>query len=414
MNLRNLVLTLIVGGIGGILGTVLVSRGVLPGIIPAPAPGGTGTLQTAPNASVAPGALAYEEQVISTVKAASPAVVSIIVTKDVPVIERYFEEVPTPFSPFGDFFGNDPFSPFSFQIPRYRERGTEEQEVGGGSGFLVSAEGHIVTNRHVVAEEGVEYTVFTNEGEKFAASVVARDPVNDIAVIKIDGQNLPFLEFGDSDALQVGQTVIAIGTALSEFRNTVSRGVVSGLSRSIVASGATGGPEQLEEVIQTDAAINPGNSGGPLIDLAGHVVGVNVAVAIGSENIGFALPANVVRETVETVRTQGRIVRPYLGIRYTPITPVLREQNNLSVDYGVLVVRGESADMLAVLPGSPANRAGIVEGDIILEFDGKRLDEETSLAQLIRKKKVGETATLKVLSRGQEKTVTVTLEEMPQ
>ncbi len=395
------------------VGAVLVVRGLIPGlgIQPVALPATSENVGTTVHMPVDAAALSYDQQVISTVERATPAVVSIIVTKDVPIIEQYFEEAP---NPFGDFFGNDPFSPFSFQVPKYRERGTEKQEIGGGSGFLISPDGLIVTNRHVVAQEAVEYTVFTNKGDKYEAKIIARDPVNDIAIIKIEGSDLPHLAFGDSDAVKVGQTAIAIGNALGEFRNTVSRGVVSGLSRSITASGSGGAPEELEEVIQTDAAINPGNSGGPLIDLAGNVMGVNVAVALGSENIGFALPANVVKKTVESVQKDGRIIRPYLGVRYVSVTPVLKERNNLPVDYGVLVLRGETPDLLAVIPGSPASKAGIVEGDIILEFDGKKLDEETSLAKLIRDQKVGESVSLKVWHNGEEKMVAVTLEEAPQ
>lgn len=412
---HNFFITILIGLAAGMVGAGLVVRGVIPGFMPSVPVAinqGTGTVRD--SAAVNSAALAYEQQAIETVKAATPAVVSIVISKDVPIVERYFEEVPSPFSPFNDFFGSDPFSPFNWQIPRYRERGTERREIGGGSGFLVSADGLVVTNRHVVSQPDVDYTVFTNDGTKYEAEVIARDPVNDIAVIKIQGEALPFLSFGDSDQLQVGQTAIAIGNALSEFRNTVSRGVVSGLSRSIVASGAAGGAEQLEEVIQTDAAINPGNSGGPLIDLAGNVIGVNVAVALGSENIGFALPANVVKQTVESVKSQGRIIRPYLGVRYVPVTPVLQERNSLPTDYGVFIVRGETADTLAVIPGSPASKTGIVEGDIILEFEGQRLDEDTSLAELIRAKRVGEKVTLKIWHNGEERTATVTLEEMPQ
>lgn len=321
------------------------------------------------------------------------------------MVERFFES-----SPFDDFFG----TPFQFRVPQLRQRGTQPQEIGGGSGFLVSADGLIVTNKHVVADESASYTVFTNDGTKYEAEVIARDPANDIAVIKIKGSNLPFLQFGNSDTLQVAQTAIAIGNALSEFRNTVSIGVISGLSRSIVAGDGFGQAEQLEQVIQTDAAINPGNSGGPLLNSAGQVIGVNVAVAQGSENIGFALPANTVKSVVESVQKTGKIVRPFLGVRYVQITPVLKERNKLPVDYGVLVSRGETPEDLAVLPGSAADKAGLVEGDIILEVDGKKLDENTSLAAIVRTKNVGDTVRLKVLSKGSEKEVTVKLQEIPQ
>jgi len=357
-----------------------------------------------------------ETLVVKAVETANPAVVSIVVTKDVPIIERYYDEAPgSPFNPFfEDFFGRDDFfSPFNYRVPQYRQKGTEKKEVGGGSGFIVSADGMIVTNRHVVDQDEVEYTVFMNDGTKFDAQVLARDTVNDLAVIKIEGSDLPYLEFANSNELKVGQTVIAIGNALAEFRNTVSVGVISGLSRSITAGNGMGQSEQLDEVIQTDAAINPGNSGGPLLNLSGQVIGVNVAVALGSENIGFALPANVASNIVNSVNETGRIVRPYIGVRYAMVTPALVEKNKLQVDHGALIVRGESVEELAVMPGSPADKAGLTEGDIILEVDGQRLDEETTLADIIKKKQVGDALSLKLQSKGEEKTVSVTLEEMP-
>lgn len=344
-----------------------------------------------------------DEAVINAVKKANPAVVAITVSKNVPVYEQYFERIP-------GFFGDDFFG--GFTIPQLRQRGTELREIGGGSGFLVSSDGYIVTNRHVVDDEEAEYTVFTNDGKKYDARVIARDTALDLAVIKIDGSGFDHLMFADSDKLQVGQTVIAIGNALAEFRNTVSVGVVSGLSRSITASDRMGNTEALDQLIQTDAGINQGNSGGPLLNLAGEVVGVNVAMADGAENIGFALSANSVKSIVETVQKTGKIVRPYLGVRYVEINEEIKERNNLSIDYGVLVQRGATAGDLAVIPGSPADKAGIVENDIILEIDGTKLTPTQSLSSIIRTKKVGDTVRLKVLSKGQEKIVAVTLEEM--
>lgn len=352
----------------------------------------------------------YEKTVIETVENVQKSVVSIVISKDVPIIEQSF---PQGFDPFRDFFGNGSLSPFSFQIPQQEQRGTQRQDIGGGSGFLVSADGMIITNRHVVDQEEAEYTVFLNDGTKHSATVVARDQLNDIAVIKIDANNLPFLTFADSSTLKVGQTAIAIGNSLGELRNTVSTGVVSGLSRSITAGNGRGQSEQLNEVIQTDAAINPGNSGGPLLNLSGQVIGVNVAIAQGSQNVGFALPANDIKKVVESVQKTGKITRPYIGVRYTEITPAIKEANNLSVDYGVLVIRGDNPQDLAVIPGSPANKAGIVEGDIILEIDGKKLNENTSLAQSIGNKAPGDTVSLKILSKGEEKTVSIKLEESP-
>lgn len=329
----------------------------------------------------------------------NPAVVSIVISKDVPKMEQYFV------NPFGE---NSPFG--NIQIPQYRQNGTESKKVGGGSGFLISADGYIVSNAHVVNDPNAKYTVFLNGGKKYDAQVIAHDDVLDVALLKINEQNLPFAQFGNSDQLKLGQSVVAIGNALGEFRNTVSTGVISGLSRNITAQN-NNATENLDNLIQTDAAINPGNSGGPLIDMQGNVVGVNVAMAQGSENVGFALPANMIKESIQSMKTNGRVVRPFLGIRYIPITADLQKQNQLTVDYGVLVVRGEHQTDLAVIPGSPANKAGIVEYDIILEADGQKVDVEHPFSSLIRKKKVGDVLKLKILHSGVQKDLAVTLEE---
>ena len=345
-----------------------------------------------------------ESFVVSAVKKTNPAVVSIIISKEVPKYEAYIDPNQNN-NPFGDLFPG-----FSFNIPQYRQNGTEKKQIGGGSGFFVSSDGLIVTNKHVVDQKDVKYTVFTNDGKKHIAQVVARDPVLDIALIKVEGNGFPYLFLGNSDSLEVGQSVIAIGNALGEFRNTVSVGVVSGLARSITAGDNSGKAEVLDHVIQTDAAINPGNSGGPLLDLSGKVVGVNVAIAQGSQNIGFALPINSVKNAIESVKLTGRIVRPYLGLRYVAVNAQMKEKNNLTVDYGVLIKAGANANELAVIPGSPADKAGIVENDIILEVDGVKLDDKTNLASIIREKKIGQVINLRILSKGIEKNVLVTLE----
>jgi serine protease Do len=351
--------------------------------------------------------VSQESLVVDAVKRTNPAVVSIIISKSVPKYEEYTDPNQQD-NPFGDMFPGFSFSFPSF--PQYKQDGTQEEEVGGGSGFFVSPDGLIVTNKHVVEDTSADYTVLTNDGKKHTATVVARDPVLDIALIKITGSGYPSLDLGDSDSLDVGQSVIAIGNALGEFRNTVSVGVVSGLARSITAGDESGSSETLDHVIQTDAAINPGNSGGPLLDLSGEVIGVNVAVAQGSQSIGFALPINSVKDAIESVETTGKIIRPYLGIRYVAINEDLKDKNNLTVDYGVLVESGQSADELAVIPGSPADKAGIVENDIILEVDGTKLDDTNSLADIIRQKKVGDVVNLTILHKGVQKTVQVTLE----
>jgi serine protease Do len=356
--------------------------------------------------------LTQQSLVENVVKKTSPAVVSIIISENVPkyVIDPNSQNQQQ--NPFGNMFPG--FPNLLFNTPQYIQNGTQKQDIGGGSGFFVSADGLIVTNKHVVDQTGVDYTVFTNDGKSHPATVVAKDPVLDIALIKIDGSGYPYVNLGNSDALQVGQSVVAIGNALGEFRNTVSVGVVSGLSRSITAGdAASGASENLDNVIQTDAAINPGNSGGPLLDLYGNVIGVNVAVAQGSQSIGFALPINTVKSAIDSVKATGKIIRPYLGIRYMQINSEIQQANNLSVDYGALVTSGQNPNNLAVIPGSPADKAGIVENDIILEVNGTKLDSTHDLASVVRQYKVGDTITLTILHKGAQKTVPLTLAAAP-
>lgn len=352
------------------------------------------------NSSYAP-QTTQEQAIIDTVKKGREAVVSVIATKDLPVIER---------QPFIQGLPDDLFREFfeGFGIPR-QGQGTQKQQVSAGSGFIVSADGMIITNKHVVTDAQADYTVLLNDGTRVPARVLARDPIQDIAIMKIDRSGLPFLALGDSDKIQVGQTAIAIGNALGEFGNTVSVGVISGLSRTITAQGG-GQSELLEDIIQTDAAINPGNSGGPLLNLRGEVVGINTAVARGAENIGFAIPINKAKRDIAQVETQGKISYAFLGVRYQIITPDLAAEHKLPVEYGAWVTRGDASGS-AITAGSPAEKAGIKEGDIILELNGTRITSTTPLAALITAKSVGDTISLKVLSGGVEKTVSVTLAE---
>ncbi len=346
--------------------------------------------------------LRQDELVVSAVKRASPAVVSIVATKDVPVIERFFIN-PFPDDPFfRQFFGQE------FNIPQFRQRGTEKQEVGAGTGFIVSADGLIVTNKHVVADTAADYTVFLSDGAKLPGRVLARDPVQDLAVVKVDRGNLATLPLGDSDKIQIGQGAIAIGNALGEFRNTISVGVVSGLGRTIVAAGPEG-TGQVQELIQTDAAINPGNSGGPLLNLSGEVIGVNTAMARGAENIGFAIPINKAKRAIESVKASGRIIYPFLGIRYVMVTKEIAAEKKLAVDYGALIA-GDGREP-AIVKGSPADKAGLREGDVILEFNGERVEPPRTLAALIQKYRVGERIAMKVRRGNDTLALPATLEE---
>ena len=342
------------------------------------------------------GSAAEESQVINTVAKANPAVVSIIVTKDVPIVEQY--------SPYDYLFG----SPNNTQ---QNQNGTEKQEIGGGSGFFVSSDGYVVTNSHVVEDSSADYTVLTNDMKKYSAKILAKDSSLDVAILKIEGKSFPYLSFADSSSIKLGQTAIAIGNVLAEYQNSISMGIVSGLSRSITAGDGSGSSEQLEGIIQTDAAINPGNSGGPLLDIRGYVIGVNVAVENGAENIGFALPSNMVKSIADSVMKNGEIIKPYLGVRYMQITDAIKKQNNLTVDYGVIVSKDSSSGSLAVVPGSPADKAGIEENDIILEVDGVKLEQDKSLAAIIRQKNVNQTVKLKVIRNGETKDVEVKLEK---
>lgn len=383
-----LILSFILGIVGGITGNYIGSRNF-----------GTRTITN--NGTREIEIIEEESAYIDVVEKTQDAVVSIVVTADVPVFEDYY------YNP----FGGDGF--FDFRVPGRRQVGSEETQIGAGSGFIVSSDGYIITNRHVVNQEGAGYTVILNNGEKIEAEIIGRDDILDIAVLKIDRDNLNFISMGDSDSVKVGQQVVAIGYALGEFSNTVSAGIISGLSRSITASSQGGGDAQiLTDVMQTDASINPGNSGGPLLDLAGNAIGVNVAVAASAENIGFAIPINAVKRIVESVEENGRIVRPYIGVRYVTITPAMQEANDLKYDYGVIIRGGNTEDELAVIPGSPADNAGLRENDIILEVNGVKLDTNTSLQNEIQKYNVGETVTLKVDSRGEVKDIQLQLEAL--
>lgn len=290
--------------------------------------------------------------------------------------------------------------------------GSLYQQEGGGTGFIINSDGLIVTNKHVVSDENTEYTVLTSDGKNFEAKVKSIDSINDLAVIKIEATGLPVVDLGDSSELKMGQKVIAIGNALNEYNNTVTTGVISAVDRTIIAGDSVGGAsEQLENMIQTDAAINPGNSGGPLVDVSGRVVGINTAIDIQASGIGFAIPINQVKSAIESVLKYGKIVRPRIGVRYIPITPEFAALNEMDIKEGALVYSG-SAGELAVIPGGPADKAGVQINDIIVSINTDKIDQNHSLSSLLQKYKAGDEIELEFWRKGEKKMVKVMLDEM--
>lgn len=316
----------------------------------------------------------YEESaIINAIEKALPSVVTIGISKTTTL---------------GDFFEINPFDFFS---PFKRIPGKKQKiEKNIGSGFIISENGLIVTNKHVVSDEDAFYQILTSDDKKYEVKKIYRDPLNDLAIIKIEASNLKPITLGDSSNLKLGQLAIAIGTPLGEFKNTVTAGIISGLGRGITA----GSPfenyvERLDNVIQTDAAINPGNSGGPLINSRGEAIGVNTAISQEGQNIGFAIPINVVKELIKNFhQAGGKIERPFLGIRYKMIDRQTAIINDIP----------EGAYIIQVVENSPAEKANLQQGDIIIEFDGKKVkgDDDQNLQKMIAQKKVGNKVRLKI------------------
>lgn len=307
--------------------------------------------------------------IIDSVKKVTPAVVSITTTKNVQ-----------------DFFGNI------------------SQQEGGGTGFIVTNDGLIITNKHV-AQAGESLSAIDSNGKTYDAKVVALDPTNDLAILKIDATGLPVVDLGNSDDLQVGQWVIAVGNALGQLQNTVTVGVISARERQLTAGG-NGQQEQLNNLLQTDAAINPGNSGGPLVNLSGQVIGINTAMA-NAQNIGFAITSNQARASLDSYKKTGKIIKPFLGVRYLTMTNEIAKSQNISVDYGALLIGSQSQP--AVSSGSPADKAGLKSGDVILEFNGEKINENHPLGSLISQFQPGDEITLKILRDNKENTLKVKL-----
>jgi serine protease Do len=281
-------------------------------------------------------------------------------------------------------------------------------EAGAGSGFIITADGLIATNRHVVSDSDLKYTVGLQDGRTFPATIVSRDPTFDFAILRIEAENLPIVELGSSDNVKIGERVIAIGNAFGELQNTVTAGVISARNRTIEAQDGFASVELLEGLLQTDAAINPGNSGGPLVNISGQVIGVNTATDLGSENIGFAIPIDDAKVAIESVIKVGKIQRPYLGVRYVNLNKEIADLNEISREQGALIVSDRFGS--AVVSGSPADTLGIEEGDIIVSLGSDEITPERSLAAILRKHRPGEEIIVTWLNNDKEKQKAVTLE----
>ncbi|MFH1643062.1 MAG: trypsin-like peptidase domain-containing protein [Patescibacteria group bacterium] len=333
------------------------------------------------------------KSVTQIVKKVCPAVITIIITRDLPQIEGFYLM---------------PVGGEKTAIPKMEK---EKTKIGGGSGFIISQDGLILTSNHVVGESNAEYTVVLEHNLRYQAKILARDPIIDIAILKIDDKKLPYIKLGDSSKVELGQSVIAIGNPMGEFYDTVSTGVVSGLSRHITAySGVNNYTARLRGLMQTDAAINPGNSGGPLVDMNGQVVAINTATVMGAQNIGFAIPINYAKKDLKEVKKYGKLKRPFLGVRYVLLNKEIATQNKLLVDYGALIVR-ESFGESAILKGSAACNAGLKEYDVILECEGKKIDEKNPLTEMLQEFEIGSSVNLLVLRDKEQIDVKVKLQE---
>jgi len=347
--------------------------------------------------------------IIEIAKKVCPAVITVIVSKDLPKAENFYS------FPFG---GKEYVMPQREKNSKTKisaqggpASGWEKTKIGGGSGFIVSENGYVFTSNHVVADTTADYTVVLDPKHKYPVKVLSRNPINDTAVLKIEGERFPFLELADSGKIELGEEVVAVGNALGEFTDTLSAGIVSGLSRFITAFGGIDNQTQnLRGLIQTDAAINPGNSGGPLINMAGQVIGINTAMVAGAQNIGFAIPINYAKKDLEEVKKYGKIIMPFLGVKYVLVSKDMAEANKLPVNDGAIVVR-EALGEPPVVKGSAADLAGVKEWDIILDCNGEKITAKNPLANILQKCKVGGPTFLTVLRDGKKITLTAKLEE---
>jgi len=327
--------------------------------------------------------------IVKIAKKVCPAVITIVISKDLPKVEGFYLV---------------PFVGKRMIMPKFEKGRKETTKIGGGSGFIVSPDGYLLTSSHVVADPEANYTIILGPEKKYQAQVLARDQINDIAILKIKDafEKFPFLKLGDSSKIELGEEVIAVGNALGEFHDTISSGIISGLSRYIQASNNfSQHSERLRGLIQTDAAINPGNSGGPLINMASQVIGINTAMVMSAQNIGFAIPINYAKKDLKEVKKYGKIIIPFLGIKYVLLSKELSEKNKLPVDYGALIVR-ETLGEPPIIKKSAAAEAGLKEFDIILEINNEKIDIKNPLSSILQKYKIGDKIKLKVLRNKKE------------
>ena len=340
-----------------------------------------------------------ESATIHVVDEVTPAVVSVIVRKSRGEVMRSYQDQQVP-------------SDLIFSDTDLSDAEAKQMiDVSSGTGFFVSEDGFILTNRHVIDVSGSDLFIVTNDGKELSAKLIDTDPILDIAILRVEGTGYPIVSLSDSDQIRIGQTVIAIGNTLSEFRNTVTKGVVSGINRHVTAGFAVSGSEVIEKAIQTDAAINPGNSGGPLINLLGDVIGVNTAVSFDGQAVAFAIPINQVKRAIDDVKTSGRIRRPWIGIRYTLIEP---DEATSTFKLGAKIVKGEDSEDAAITKGGPADRAGLKEGDVMIAVDGTSFEQGKALAELISLHHPGDKIDIQYLRDGKLSNAIVTLGDVEQ
>ena len=298
---------------------------------------------------------------------------------------------------------------------------SSQTQQSAGTGIILTASGLILTNRHVVPAGTTSVSVTLSDGTVLDnVKVIGRTSESDsldIAFLQVEdakGHTLSPATLGDSSKVQVGDSVVAIGNALGQFQNTVTSGIISGYGRSVQASDSTGSSsETLDDMFQTDAAINEGNSGGPLVNLNGEVIGMNTAIASNSQNVGFAIPINDIKGSIDSVKSTGKLERPYLGGAYVMLTDDIAKQYNLSVNRGAYIPSASDMGSPTIIAGGPAQKAGLKEGDVITKVDGTAIDEKTSLVSILSTHKVGDTVSLTVVRGSKTLTLQVTLAAAP-